>query len=133
VAVRSAPASSSPDAESNEGVENFVLAVPGLGAPDDSGDRESLLQKVPNVVPVRADGLNLLVSRTVCALVYANDIVTSSGSANLSGPTLGRIAFKVVSVIPVDGAAPNVQVEILEGHEVCSEGVVPFVEAPDAF
>ena len=65
-------------------------------------------------------------------VIYANDVVTNNGSANLSGPTLGRVAFKVVSVIPVEGAAPNVQVEILEGHEVCGEGVVAFADAPDA-
>ena len=81
-------------------VENFVLAGPGVGSPDENGDRESLLQAVPNVVPVRADGLALLVGRTVVRVIYANDVVTNNGSANLSGPTLGRVAFKVVSVRP---------------------------------
>jgi hypothetical protein len=130
-ALRSVPESWASEPGANDGIENFALAGPGLGSPDANGNRESLLHAVPNVVPVRADGLNLLVGRTVCAVVYASDIAPTGGATDLAGPTLGRVAFKLVSVIPVDGAAPNVQVEILEGHEVCSEGVVPFGEAPD--
>ena len=88
-AVKTVPASWSTQEGANDGLENFALAGPGLGSPDDNGNRESLLENVPGVVPVRADGLALLVGRTVCAVVYANDIALSSGSANLTGPNLG--------------------------------------------
>ena len=77
------------------------MAGPGLGSPDDNGDREALLNGVPNVVPIRADGLQMLVGRTVCAIVYSGAITVTS-TANLQGPTLGRIAFSVVSLVPAD-------------------------------
>jgi hypothetical protein len=49
----------------------------------------------------------------------------------LKGATLGRIAISVVNLLPTDDAArPNVQVQIAEGHEVCSGQLAPFAEAP---
>jgi hypothetical protein len=59
----------------------------------------------------------------------------SSGSpsaADLRGATLGRIAFAVVGLLPTDDpSSPNVQVEIVEGHETCSQPLVAFSDAPD--
>jgi hypothetical protein len=134
-AVRSAPAGWSSAEGVGDGLENFALAGPGLGSPNDDGDREALLETVPNIVPIRADGLNLLVGRMVCAVVYADDVIVTPGtpsSASLKGATLGRIAFSVVSVLPTDDSAhPNVQVQIAEGHEVCASELTPFVNAPD--
>jgi molybdopterin-binding protein len=135
-ALRTVPISWSTGDGLNDGIENFALAGPGLGSPDDEGDRESQLTSVPNVVPVRAEGLGLLVGRMVCAVVYADDVLVAAGNpstASLKGRTLGRVAFKVVSVIPTDDPAhPNVQVQIAEGHEVCAGVLAPFAEAPDA-
>jgi hypothetical protein len=133
-ALRSVPASWSTGESPSDGLENFALAGPGLGSPDDNGDRESLLDSVPDVTPVRADGLALLVGQTVCAVVYGGDVVVTPGSpstASLKGPALGRVAFSVISVLPTDDAAhPNVQVQIAEGHEVCLGQLVPFAQAP---
>ena len=43
----------------------------GLGT---GGDREALLDKIPDVTPLRATGLKLLEGRQVCAVVYDSDI-----------------------------------------------------------
>ena len=134
-AIRSVPSGWSSAEDENDGLANFALAGPGLGSPNDDGDREALLQTVPDVMPVRADGLNLLIGRMVCAVVYAGDVNVPPGipsSASLQGPTLGRIAFMVVSVLPTDDPAhPNVQVQIAEGHEVCAGDIAAFSDAPD--
>jgi len=129
-AVRTVPASWATTDGAADGFQNFALAGPGLGSPDDNGDRESLLGSVPDVTPIRADGLSMLVGRTVCAVVYGGDVVAGTPTS-LAGPTLGRVAFTVVSIVPTDDAAhPNVQVQIGEGHEVCAGQLAPFAEAP---
>ena len=38
-------------------LRNFLAAGPGLGGEDAGGDREALLDKVPDVTPLRATGL----------------------------------------------------------------------------
>jgi hypothetical protein len=119
----------------NDGLENFALAGKGLGSPDEGGDRESLLESVPDVMPLRAEALGKLVGRTACAVVYSDHVVVNNGTpsvANLRGATLGRIAFAVVGLLATDDpSAPNVQVEIVEGHETCSQPLVAFSDAPD--
>ena len=132
--MRSAPAAWDTSEGANDGLKNFAIAGPGLGSPDDNGDRESLLSSVPNVVPIRADGLAMLVGRNVCAVVYSGDITVTSGSpptANLQGPTLGRIAFSIVSLVPADDQShPNVQVQIADWSDSCGGDMAPFVDAP---
>lgn len=41
----------------SDGLRNFLAAGPGLGGEDAGGDREALLDKVPDVTPLRATGL----------------------------------------------------------------------------
>lgn len=134
-AIRTAPDSWSTGESPTDGLENFAMAGAGLGSPDENGDRESLLDNVQNVTPVRAEGLELLVGRTVCAVVYSGDVSVSAGappSASLKGASLGIAAFTVVATIPTDDAdRPNVQVQIAEGHKVCTGQLVPFSAAPD--
>jgi hypothetical protein len=133
-ALRTIPSAWESEPGLNDGLENFALAGPGLGSPDDNGDRESLLDSITDVMPVRADGLALLVGRTACAVVYGEHVVVNGPSpttASLRGATLGRVAFTIVSLLPTDDPAfPNVQVQIVEGHEACSEQLVAFSEAP---
>jgi molybdopterin-binding protein len=133
-AIRSVPASWASVPGGADGLQNFALAGPGLGSPDEEGDREALLDAVADVAPLGADGLALLVGRSVCAVIYSGDVTVAPGSpVSLKGPTLGRIAFTVVGVLPGSVAAfPNVQVQIAEGHEVCSGALVPFADAPAA-
>ena len=49
-----------------DGLTNYILAGPGLGTGDDP---EALLDKIPDVTPLRTAGLGLLLDKTVCALV----------------------------------------------------------------
>jgi hypothetical protein len=133
-ALRSVPAAWATEPGAADGLNNFALAGPGLGSPDESGDRESLLADVPNVASLRANGLAQLSGKHVCAIVYATDIAIGAGtsSASLKGENFGVIAFKVLTLLPADdGAFPNVQVQVLDGHEVCSGTLAPFADAPN--
>ena len=132
-AITSAPPSWASDLASNDGLENFLLAGPGLGSPDEDGNRVSLLGNVPNVIPVRAAGLSQLVGRTVCAVVFDGDIVVSAATpsaANLDGVNLGVVAFQVTSVDPAGGDWPGVTIQILDARATCHGAVTAFVEAP---
>jgi len=129
-ALRSAPDSWATN--DTDGLTNFALAGPGLGSPDDNGARESLLASVSNVAPVRADGLAMLVGSNVCAVVYSGDITVAGDppSASLQGPTLGRIAFQVVSLVPTDDTQhPQVQVQIADWSQACGQ-LQAFANAP---
>jgi hypothetical protein len=133
-AIRQAPSAwNSSDAE-QDGLSNYLLAGPGLGSPDEAGDRASLLHDVADVVPLRADGLALLVGRDVCAIVYSDDVTVIAGAtsrANLSGPNLGVVSFRVTAI---DSAAasnwPGVTFEILDARRTCTDAVIAMPEAP---
>ncbi len=99
----------------NDAPQNFWLAGPGLGSPDEAGDRASLLANVPALAPLDALRLQALAGRPICALVYAGEIPWSDGGTSLGGPTLGTVAFSVAGV--ADAAA--VSVRILEAGPVC--------------
>ena len=62
-ALKTVPASWTSAGPYGQGLRNFLLAGPGLGSPDANGDRESLLDEVPGVTPLRATGLKLLEGR----------------------------------------------------------------------
>ena len=87
-----------------------------------------------DVAPIRADGLQMLVGRTICAVVYSGDITVTPGcppSASLQGPTLGRIAFSIVSLMPGDDQShPQLQVQIADWSQSCGGDLVPFADAP---
>jgi hypothetical protein len=134
-AIRSVPPSWESEPGSGDGLENFWLAGPGLGSPDEGGIRTSLLNNVADVVPLRTGGVSALLGRTVCAIVFDHDVAVVAGTpahADLSGSSLGVAAFEVVSV---DGAGewPSVTVRILDSKETCSGSLTPFSEAPDPF
>jgi len=95
---------------------------PGLGAPDASGDRQSLLGKVPDVTPLRTTGLSSLIGREVCAVVYDDQVGINfdQRTGNLKGATLGTAAFRVVSVTEnAAPALPSVAVRIRDASQVC--------------
>ncbi|HUR35104.1 MAG TPA: hypothetical protein VM032_14975 [Vicinamibacterales bacterium] len=117
------------DPSANDGLQNFVLAGPGLGSPDRNGDRESLLRSGLDVTSIRGDGLRTLVGRVACAVVYDNDLPLGDGSAvtNLTGPNLGIIAFEVLAVDNIDGSEwPKVEVQILDARETCGKPLLPL-------
>jgi hypothetical protein len=133
-ALKSTPESWNSDPAAHDGLSNFVLAGAGVGSPDATGDRESHLRQVPDVVPLQAAGLGMLVGQQVCGVIYDREVSILSGNpTDLTGPTLGILAFKVVRLIEpaTITALPNVEVEIVEAHEVCHGPLTAFVGAPD--
>ena len=133
-AITSPPGAWASEPGSDDGLQNYFLAGPGLGSPDENGERATLLGGVPNVVPLRAAGLNLLVGRQVCAVIYDEDITVAPGTpstADLSGVNLGAVAFQVTSVETAGTEWPNVTVQILDARDTCRGPLAAFFEAPD--
>jgi hypothetical protein len=131
-ALRNVPAAWMSE-DGDDGLVNYLLAGPGLGSPDAAGSRTSLLENVPDVVTLRAAGLNRLVGRRACAVVYDEDIQVMAGTpttANLNGVNLGMIAFEVTAVDSTPDS-PGVTVQILDVRTTCGGAVSPFAEAPD--
>jgi len=132
--VRFAWKSAGPDHE--DGLRNYVDAGAGLGAPDKSGKKETLLDRVPGLVPLRATGLARLEGRSVCALVLDGDVHMSyePPSGDLRGPYLGKAAFMVLSVSDLarrsGGDLPQVRVRVLDAEAVCADPLSKFDEAP---
>lgn len=126
--------SAGPDRE--DGLRNYLEAGPGLGAPDEKGNRETLLDRVPDVTPLRATGLSRLAGRSVCAVVMDGDVRVdySPLKGNLKGPNLGKVAFQVLSVAAASrhsgSRLPQVKIRILDADAVCGEVLTPFLGAP---
>ena len=116
--------------EDVDGLENFVSAGPGLGSPDDTGERTAKLGAVPYVLPLHTTGLLALVGRRVCGVVYAGELpVGGDGVAVLAGATLGIVAFSVVDVrtVPIPGSLPEIEIDILDASDVCFEPLALIV------
>jgi hypothetical protein len=71
---------------------------------------QSRLDKIPAVMPLRALGLDALVDKDICAVVYDSDISINYDkstfpftSGNLQGETLGIVAFTVNQTRTLDG------------------------------
>jgi len=128
-----------------DGLRNFFLAGPGLGTEDAEGDREALLDKIPDVTPLRFSGLKLLEGERVCAVVYDGDVGMNYGSdktatgleASLKGSNIGIVAFIVNSMTPVAGlpdfsdkSLPVAEIEILDAEEQCENEFELLTGAP---
>lgn len=118
------------------GAQNYLAPGPGLGSPNVDDDREVLLDEIPNVTPIRATGLKMLVGSTVLAIVYDSDVSINYSplEGNLQGDNLGMVAFEVVSVrTRIDGSTsslPIVTIKILNVNEVKERQLVLFANAP---
>lgn len=130
---------STPDAwalagPTGDGLQNFVLAGPGLGS---GPDPEALLDQVAGVTPLRAGGLAMLEGQTICAIVYDGDLGINYDPllGNLQGATLGIVAFKVLTVTQLlgqsSGALPQVLVEIVDPVAAFA-GPLTFLADPPA-
>jgi hypothetical protein len=108
----------------SSGLENYVLAGPGLGSPDEDGDRESLLGAVAGVSALGATDLTSLVGRDVCAVVYDGDLAPAIGETSLAGATLGLVAFQVHAVLSSDPASPRVEVDVRDPATICAAQIV---------
>jgi hypothetical protein len=135
-ALKTVPASWTSAGPTSDGLRNYLLAGPGLGSRNAFGDRESRLDKVPDVTPLRATGLRMLVGRDVCAVVYDSDVSINYDplDGSLKGSNLGIVAFRVLSVMQLFGYSsstlPQVEIEILDAVQLCMGPLTPFVDAP---
>lgn len=120
----------------DKGAQNYLAAGPGLGAPNPDDNREVLLDKIPDVTPLRATGLSMLVGQTVLAVVYDSDISTNYSplNGNLMGANLGIVAFDVLEVTErTDGSSsslPRVKILIRDVTEVVALPLHLFANAP---
>lgn len=116
------------------GAQNYLLAGPGLGSGDD--DREVLLDKIPDITPLRATGLRMLVGKTVLAVVYDGDISINYSplNGNLQGANLGLVAFDVLEVTErSDGSSsslPRVKIAIRSVDDALAVPLMLFLNAP---
>jgi len=135
-ALKTIPASWGPT--NDDGLRNFV-GQPSQPFPHNIGEGlgrgsypEALLDKIPNVTPLRADGLERLKGEQVCAVVYDTDISINYAPLNgsLRGATLGTVAFQVMSVTELTGfsssSLPQVEIKILDAENVCKGQLTVF-------
>jgi len=118
------------------GLQNFLVPGPGLGSPNIDDDREVLLDEIPDVTPLRATGLKMLVGYKVMAVVYDSDISINYSplEGSLKGENLGMIAFEVMSIRErtdgSDSSLPAVSIKILDVVALSDFGKVLFSNAP---
>ncbi len=114
------------------GIGNYLVPGPGLGTPDANGNRETLLDKIDNLNPLRAHGLEQLVGRDVCAAVRNSSISISHNPllGSLKGDYLGVVAFHVISFEVLSGTTgfsadvlPEATIEILDSDIICGQGL----------
>ena len=120
----------------NNGARNFLLAGPGLGAKVPDDDREVLLDKIPNLTPLRATGLSMLIGKTVLAVVYDSDISINYSplQGNLQGANLGIVAFDVLEAAERrDGSSsslPRMRIRIRDASNLTERALYLFANAP---
>lgn len=134
LALKTIPNSWISTGPANNGLKNYLTPGPGLGA---SGDGpEVLLDEIPNVTPLRATGLAMLVGETVHAVVYDSDISINFSplEGNLQGANLGVVAFDVIKATKrTDGSTsdlPRVTIRIHNANEVGALPLGLFSNAP---
>jgi hypothetical protein len=108
-------------------VSTFLEAGPGLGS--------LLLDKIPNVTPLRATALKMLVGQTICAVVYDGDVGITYNPlmGDLRGANLGVVAFEVLQVtrlVANSSSLPRVTIAIRDADTVCGGPLVVFANAP---
>ena len=134
-ALKTIPSSWVNAGPTNNGLKNYLTPGPGLGGGED--DREVLLDKIPNVTPLRASALSMLKGRTIMALVYDSDISINYSplNGNLMGSNLGIVAFDVLDVFErtdgSTGSLPRVVIRIRDVSEVLGLPLVLFSNAPE--
>jgi hypothetical protein len=136
-ALKTIPSSWREAGPTDNGARNYLAPGPGLGAADPDDDREVLLDKIPDVTPLRATGQAMLVGQTVCAVVYDGDVSTNYSplNGNLMGANLGIVAFDVLEVRERRDAStsslPRASIRIRDADEVCGGPLVLFANAPE--
>jgi hypothetical protein len=94
------------------------------------------LDKIPHLIPLRALGLNALIGKTVCAVVYDSDVSINYDhdkpemgvNGKLQGETYGIVAFDVIAVNTLNGFSsstlPQVTITIRDPALVCGTWVL---------
>ncbi len=135
-AKRSIPSTWIPVGPTQNGARNFLQAGPGLGSGTRDDNKEVLLDKIPNVTPLRATALAMLVGKTVLAVVYDGDVNINYSplTGNLMGANLGVVAFDVIKVTERKDAStsslPRITVVIRNVNEITPRSLVLFANAP---
>jgi hypothetical protein len=109
-------------AERETAIDN-VVGINGKS----SVPKESRLDNVPAMMPLRALGLGSLVGKEACALVHDSDVSLNYDktsfpftTANLQGKTRGPVAFRIDAVETANGSSstlPSVRVTVLESSK----------------
>lgn len=116
------------------GSQNYLAAGPGLGGGEDN--KEVLLDKIPDVTPLRATGLKMLIGKTVLAVVYDSDVSINYSPLNgkLMGANLGVVAFDVIEVNErtdgSSGSLPRVKIVIRAVDDALAAPLMLFANAP---
>lgn len=137
-ALKTIPSSWKNAGPTDNGAINYVKAGPGLGSGKNGtdDDREVLLDKIPDVTPLRATGLRMLVGKTVFALVYDSDVSINYSplNGNLQGANLGIVAFRVTGVTQrfdgSDSSLPKLSLVILDADDINLPDLHLFSNAP---
>jgi hypothetical protein len=115
------------------GARNYLAAGPGLGT---GNDPEILLEKIGGVSPLRANGLKMLIGKTILAVVYTGDVSANYGpqEADLKGDNLGIVAMQVIDVRRRFNASssslPVVTVKIMSASEASQASLKLFSNPP---
>lgn len=135
-AVKTIPSSWVGAGPTSNGLQNYLVPGPGLGAKIPDDNREVLLDKIPNVTPLRARGLAMLKGKTVYAVVYDSDVSINYSplNGNLQGANLGTVAFDVLDVVErtdgSTGSLPRVSVKIRNADQISTSSLSLFTQAP---
>jgi hypothetical protein len=135
-ALRTIPQSWADAGPRDNGAVNYLTPGPGLGAGDPDDDREILLDKVPDVTPLRAEGLSMLTGKTVLAVVHDSDVSINYSPllGNLQGANLGLVAFEVLRVTErrdgSTGSLPRVTIRIRSVEDISLLPLALFSNAP---
>ena len=104
----------------NDATRNFLLAGAGLGSPDATGNRTSLLGSVAGLKPLHVTQMQSLVGVSVCAVVFAGEIPWNQNGTSLKGGTLGILAFSIVSVSATSGGAFSIRAKVIDADSTCA-------------
>jgi len=132
-ALKTIPASWRTAGPTASGTMNYLRAGRGLGT---GLDPEALLDKVPNVTPLRARGLSMLTGKQVIAVVYDSEVDVNYAplDGSLKGETLGLVSFEVVRVTRrtngSSGSLPVVTVKITDANVAKNGPFQLFSNAP---
>lgn len=135
-ALKTIPGSWIETGPTDSGARNYLAPGPGLGAGNPDDDKEVLLDKIPDVTPLRATGQAMLIGQTVLAIVYDGDVSINYSplDGNLMGANCGLVAFMVLDVRErrdaSTGSLPRVTIQILDVNEVRDGDIMLFANAP---